>query len=448
MNANSLPSLERTSAHLARTAAAALALAIVCALLLVFVPPAQAQTFKVIHYFTAVPDGAGPRTGLTFDAAGNLYGTTGGWGGEGEGGGTIFMLKHYGPDWVLTLLQQFVGAGDHGSPGGWAPDGRVAIAPDGTVYGTTYWGGTYKLDDCGHGGCGTVFSLTPYKTNPPTTLVPWYVEAVLWSFGDGSNGAEPQGDLTFDQAGNAYGTTLSGGSLSCEYGYYYCGVVYELTPPGGYWNETVLYSGPDAYNPSGGVVFDKLGNLYGVWTFAWGGIYELARSGSGWTAQIIYSFTDGSDGLYPFGGLIIDASGNLYGTTTWGTSSYGTVFELTPGSGGWTLTTLYSFYRSPLERGNCGPQDKLFMDAAGNLYGTTYCAGAYRYGNVFKLTPSNGGWTYTSLHDFTGGSDGKNPISTLVSDADGNLYGTASAGGRTDGFCQYTACGVVFEITP
>ncbi len=91
------------------------------------------------------------------------------------------------------------------------------------------------------------------------------------------------------------------------------------------------------------------------------------------------------------------------------------------------------------------------MDAAGNLYGTTTADGAYGYGNVFKLTHSNGSWTYTSLHDFTGGSDGANPYSTLVFDAQGNLYGTTDLGGLTRADCSGVStyqCGVVFEITP
>ena len=81
------------------------------------------------------------------------------------------------------------------------------------------------------------------------------------------------------------------------------------------------------------------------------------------------------------------------------------------------------------------------MDGAGNLYGTTLCDGANHAGNVFKLTPSGGGWTYTSLHDFTGGDDGEYPISNVIVDASGNLYGTASAGGSQ-------GHGAVWEITP
>ena len=89
----------------------------------------------------------------------------------------------------------------------------------------------------------------------------------------------------------------------------------------------------------------------------------------------------------------------------------------------------------------CGPFGTLVMDAAGNLYGTTRCDGAYHGGSVFKLTRSGNTWTYSSLHDFTGLADGGNPYSSLVFDANGNIYGTASRGGA------YSR-GVIFEITP
>jgi len=141
----------------------------------------------------------------------------------------------------------------------------------------------------------------------------------------------------------------------------------------------------------------------------------------------------------PEGGLIIDSSGNLYGTTTnGGSGGGGTVFELSPAMGGWTYNVVYSFTGCT----GCGPLGKLVMDAAGNLYGTTNADGANGKGSVFELTPEGGGtWTYTSLHDFTGGGDGAYPWSNLVLDASGNLYGTASAGGTK-------GAGVVFEITP
>ena len=113
----------------------------------------------------------------------------------------------------------------------------------------------------------------------------------------------------------------------------------------------------------------------------------------------------------------------------------GTVFELTPSGGGWSLTVLYQFARGIVQYAN------LAMDTSGNLYGTTYAGGTHGLGSVFKLSPSNGSWTYRSLHDFSNGSDGGYPISDVVLDSSGNLYGTASSGG-TSGF------GVVWEVTP
>jgi uncharacterized repeat protein (TIGR03803 family) len=158
----------------------------------------------------------------------------------------------------------------------------------------------------------------------------------------------------------------------------------------------------------------------------------LTRSGSGWTETVLYSFQNGSDGANPAAGLTID-NGNLYGatTTTGGSGGGGTVF----GSPNGPSDPIYSF------SGGGGPATSLVADASGNLYGTTVKDGAYGAGNVFKLTPSGGGWTYTDLYDFTGGSDGGNPFGSLALDANGNLYGTAEAGGANGD-------GVVFEITP
>ena len=161
----------------------------------------------------------------------------------------------------------------------------------------------------------------------------------------------------------------------------------------------------------------------------------MTPSGSGWIENTLYTFHNLSDGAFPQSGLIFDQSGNLYGTTSaWATCTGGTVFKLVPSIGDWTLTTLHSF------TGCVGPEASLVMDAAGDLYGTTFSDGAYG-GNVFKLTFYNGGWTYTSLHDFTGGSDGGVPLSNVIFDANGNLYGTASRGGAY-------GYGVVWQITP
>jgi uncharacterized repeat protein (TIGR03803 family) len=407
----------------------AFALVLLCALIMMATQPAQAQTFTVIHNFTGGQDGAIPETGLTLDVAGNLYGTTNA-GGQIEGGncpgrgcGIVFKMTDRDGSWPLTPLCTNCLTGSLASS-------RPAIAPNGVLYGTTLAGG---LNDD-----GLVYQLRPPAQPPRSILSPWSYSRAF-SFNRDGNGFNPQGDLTFDQAGNIYGTDELGGND-------FNGVVYELTSSGGGWNRSVLYApsgGLGSQAMMGGVLFDHSGNLYGVentgGSFGVGAVYELSPSGSGWTAQIIYSFQGGSDGSSPEGGLLVDASSNLYGTTnTGGSGGGGTVFELTPSGGGWNFNLLYSLS----DRSNSGPTDKLAMDAAGNLYGVTYSGGAHQFGSVFKLTPSGGGWNYTSLHDFTGAAnDGAFPLCGPIMEANGNLYGTASQAGAQNK-------GNVWEITP
>jgi len=165
-------------------------------------------------------------------------------------------------------------------------------------------------------------------------------------------------------------------------------------------------------------------------------VYELSHSNSGWTQTVLYTFQGQSDGQNPVGGVVVDDAGNLYGTTfDGGINGGGTVYELSPSAGGWTFTVLYSFVG-----GYGGPYNKLTL-ANGNIYGFTNAEGAYGLGSIFKLTPANGGWTFTDLHDFLGGSDGASPYGSVAVDSDGNVFGTAVTGGSKNQ-------GVVFEITP
>jgi uncharacterized repeat protein (TIGR03803 family) len=414
-----------------RQRAATSALAILLVLSVAVIPSAQAQTFTVIHAFTGGGDGYYPYGGLTLDGAGNLYGTTT----DYTGPGTVFKLKRSSGGWVLNTLYTF-----HFYDGA-IPQGRAVLGPNGTLYGTTTEFGSGG-SGCGDEGCGVVYNLRPPRTACHSVVCPW-TETVLYNFNGYADGGGPNYvDPVFDQGGNLYGTTFLGGSNGV-------GVVFKLTHSGGGWTESVIHNFTitDGAAPASGMIFDGAGNLYGTTytggIYGYGNVFRLAPIGSGWTASTLYSFQGGPDGSGPIGGLMFDQLGNLYGTTfTGGSSGGGTVFELVPSGGNWTYSLLYG-----LNGGSgSGPQGNLAMDAAGNLYGATYAGGIHGYGSVFKLTPMIGSWTYTSLHDFTGGNDGANPVAGVTLDANGNVYGTAVQGGMQGFNCG--GCGVVYEITP
>jgi uncharacterized repeat protein (TIGR03803 family) len=261
-----------------------------------------------------------------------------------------------------------------------------------------------------------------------------------------SEGVYPDWIPTFDTAGNLYGAACHGGA----HGY---GVVFKLAPNAdGSWTESSLYDftgGDDGSCPLE-LLFDAAGNLYSatVWGGAYGGgvVFELTPNSDGtWTESVLHAFTAGADGSYPDAPLIFDATGALYGTFVYsGAHGWGGVFKLTPNSDGtWSESVLYAFTGG---KDGGHPVTGLIFDAAGNLYGTTYW-GANRSCNqgcgvVFKLTPNgDGGWTESVLHTFTGGKDGAYPTGWLISDAAGNLYGATDIGGLYGD-------GVVFKLAP
>ena len=393
---------------------------------------AYSQTYEVIYNFTGVPDGSGPESGLTMDAAGNLFGTTTGGGDglcNGSGCGTVFKLAYRNSKWSESQLYSFAGGSD-----GAFPHAGVIIGPGKSLYGATIQGGALGCD-C---NCGTVFMLSP-----PSLTSPSWTETQLHQFTAGTDGYFPgTGDLVFDpETQSLYGTT-SGGGIHNQ------GTVYKVQYSNGSWTESVIYSfnGADGGNPYAGVIVDKAGALYGTTAqenpSGYGTVFQLSPSGSSWIETTLYSFQNGSDGSFPVGGVISDRYGNLYGTTSAGGSGSGgggTVFELTSNlDGSWTFHLLYSF---PGNYGG-GPQNSLVMDAAGSIYGTTQSDGEYFQGSVFKLTRRGRFlWSYTSLHDFSGGTDGYFPYGNLVLDESGNLYGTAVGGGNG-------CCGVVFKSRP
>lgn len=351
------------------------------------------------------------------------------------------------------VLHNFKGGKD-----GFQPVSSLVSDAAGNLYGATLQGGG---PGCFH-GCGIIFELTP------TTKGRW-TEKLLYSFKGGDDGRAPESTLIFDSAGNLYGTTVDGGTgRNCSTRQAGCGVVFELSPKSdGSWSQKVLYSfqgAPDGAFPSGTLVFDSSGTLYG--TTSGGGtgnngcdfsgcgtIFALIPgSGSHWKENVVYSFQGGNDGASPRGGVIFDKANNLYGTTFYGggspycTLSCGTVFELKPAGRHWKEAVLYGF-----RGGGNGdtPLGSPVLDAAGNIYGTL-AGGGNGGGAVFQLRRAGGRWEEHMLYNFCSldnCSDGASPESGLAIDQVGSLYGTTTYGGT--GICPATGgitCGTLFKV--
>jgi uncharacterized repeat protein (TIGR03803 family) len=277
-----------------------------------------------------------------------------------------------------------------------------------------------------------------------------------------TDGRSPLSSLVFDAAGNLYGSTALGGTGLCDRGQG-CGLIFELSPVSGSWVETVLYNftgGSDGAAPSGNLVFDSAGNLYG--TTGSGGylpcgtgqgcgtVFKLSPASGGWTESVVYAFRDGIDGGFPLGGVIADAAGNLYGTASKGGAlniedcGCGVVFSLAHTSATtWTKSVIHRFTGGA---DGSHPSGGLTLDAKGNLYGTSEEGGTHSFGTVFRLSPPHvGGRAFFLLHTFAF-TDGSMPGSSLAIDAVGNLFGTTVEGGNAPhggiGF------GVVFKLSP
>jgi len=443
-------------------------------LALITSPRAAAQTEKVLHdfnYLGSVKDAASPYGGVVVDASGNIYGMTNGggtglctiYGGFVVGCGAVFELSPKpGGGWSYKILHNFSNTGEDG----YSPLGALTLDASGNLYGTTVYGGTGLCSNTfSVTGCGILFQLSP-KTGGGWTY------KIVHSFrSTAPDGNYPEGSVTIDSGGNLYGTTFGGGA----YGY---GTVFAFKPiAGGGWTESIAHSfnddGVDGYYSSketlGFILYtgatlarDASGNLYGVTD--WGGandygtVFELTpTTGGGWTEAVVHNF-DYLDGANPAGPLTLDGAGNLFGTTVYGGfQNIGSVFELTPGAT-WTFTQLHLF--TCCTDGDA-PQGGVVLDSSGNLYGTTVwggtgdsACGSLSCGIVFKLTPATGGtWTETILETFDDiATDGANPVGSLAISSAGNLYGTTLDGGS--GTClnyngdPVDTCGTVFAIKP
>jgi len=267
---------------------------------------------------------------------------------------------------------------------------------------------------------------------------------VLHDFTGGVDGANPEAALTVDFAGSLYGTTSIGGA-----GY---GLVFRLTHKNSSWILAALYTfqgGSDGASPAGPVVFGPDGALYGTTEF--GGVGPCRSSGgiSGcgtvfkltppqtvcksancpWTKTILYRFQGSPDGAWPLSRLTFDQSGNIYGTTNEGGAvGPGTVYELVPSDGGWSETILHSF--SGPDGGS--PHSEVIFDAAGNLYGTTPAGGPNEFGVSYELSPSSSGWMETVLYSPAGWPNPGAPYGGVIFGPAGTLFGTTVYGGTNN----------------
>ncbi len=432
--------------------------------------------FKNLAVFYCVNIGDVDGSGVTLDTAGNLYGTTSGptGGNCGPQYGAVFKLT---PSGALTELYRFPGASapDIGLPNNGpynlgAPG--VVLDSAGTIYGTTPYGGVsgmiYKIGASGvtmlHNFTGAASGTSPnptafnpgggfygstYYGGPANAGTVFEVdgaghEKVLYSFTGGADGKYPNGVVARDSAGNIYGATSKGGTADQ-------GVAYKVDPTG---QLTVLHSftgGADGGVPEGGLILGSDGNLYGTTVAGGSGslngvqdgvVFKMDTAGN---ETVLYSFTGLSDGGTPIAGPTRDTAGNLYGTTLdGGNAGAGVVYKISA-TGGYTV--LYSF--TGPGAGGGAPVSTVIRDSSGNLYGTASgwgitASGQAGEGLVFKLSPSG---VYTVLYTFSGGADGGLPQSNVVLDKAGNLYGSADIGGNTALFGGLGA-GVLFEISP
>ncbi|PYX48713.1 MAG: hypothetical protein DMG79_11170 [Acidobacteria bacterium] len=380
-----------------------------------------------------------PQGGLLEDSAGNLYGTTRAGGTYGVG--TVFELSPpavSGGAWTITNLYSFVPYGS----GGYVPISDLVRDQKGSFYGTYYSGGDPSCN------CGGVFKL-----NPPAVQGGAWTEVSLYAFKQSGDGHLPTPfALALTTTGTLFGTTSRGGTWDS-------GVLYQLTTKNGIsYTESVLYSFGDVgdgITPNGPVILDSAGALYGVTSlggaYNQGAVFKFVPAINGQLAKesLLFSFgSSTSTGSNPSGNLIFDVGGNIYGVTNnGGTSDDGVVYSIAPGNPTWTETVLYTF---TTDSGSHPIGGLTWNHTNNNLYGTTSSQNMHPAGDgtIFKLVPpatKGGVWTESTLFQFTYRVNGGFPTGAILRDSKtGTLYGTAQNGGVTS--CDLF-CGVIWQVT-
>ncbi len=304
-----------------------------------------------------------------------------------------------------TVLHSFAGRPNDGR----GSVAKVTLDSAGNIYGTTEEGGSYG----GGNGFGTIFKVATDGT-----------ESLLHSFGAGGDGRTPKGAMVLEPNGDMIGTTLEGGSTGN-------GIIWKLAADGTY---TVVHSFhlAEARFATGNLIQDKKGNFYGTSSgggaAGYGTVLKFNAKGE---VTVLHTF-DGSDGDGPEQGVVSDKAGNLYGVTALGgVYDWGTLYKIAKDG---TFSALYNF------TGNSDGgflYSGLAIDKDGSLYGSTKYGGTTGAGTVFKLAPDG---ALTTLYNFTGGTDGANPVGDMLLVGD-KLYSTTLYGGDPD-----CGCGVIYEI--
>jgi len=366
---------------------------------------------------------------LTFDAEGNLYGTTqygGGFCPTYGGCGTAFELKRSGNSWTEQILHSFNGDDDA------FPYSDVIFDRAGNLYGTT-------SGDHDRGKCGHVYELSPDHGN--------WKETVLKTFTCAQGEGFSQSGLAFDAKGNLFGITST------------AAFVLHLRPDGKWKEETIheFSNPPEGLVPSA-FFLSPNGDVYG--TTAAGGngqcFYSQTISGCGvafrlnredngtWRETVLYNFARGGGfGNLPAAGWFLENPNHAIGTTLLGGNGVGAVFELSLTDNSWKQNVLNRFYE---EDDGEFPSGKLLRTPTG-IFGVTPRGGVNGMGIVYELGHTSvADWKERVIYAFSGGAgDGQTPYGGLVIDSQGNLYGTTWSGGP--GNC-YNGCGTVYEITP
>jgi len=388
---------------------------------------AAAQTLNTLYVFTGGTDGANPMGRLVADKAGNLYGIARNGGMIGnlcpEGCGTVFELSPSGSAWTFQVIYSFTGAnGDGMNPWG------LTIDAKGNLFGVTTWGGNSDISVCGANSCGTVFELSHGANG--------WSEKIIYDFQGGTaDGALPFTNIAIDGAGNLYGTALWGGTGTQGCYGNGCGVVWELSPTAsGQWKSKIIHNFLGRSNGMSpwGLTLTAAGDIYGATNFGGnaqrGTVYKLSKGKFGWVGGVIYRLSANPIlGYLPQGPVGVDAAGNVLVAAM---SPNATVFELTPSSNGYQEQTIVSFPQNAPS-----PLDGIFMDSAGNIYGSTDTS-------VFQLSMTSGTYGLSTIATFQGSNMPADPSGAVLVDSQGNLFGTAEGGLGT------AKNGAIWELTP